>query len=226
MGTTMKRLICISVETKEWMEGNNAWFDLQLAPGASVTVYWGDGTHSSCGQYNLGGWCRVERLYNCKGKVRPFQIEIFSEDEKGLVGIIDGTWEMTTNSVIVENAPGLVYMRYHHVNSFDFSGCPNLEELDCQDYKQESIDLSSLSNLRKLSCCYSHLRQLDLTSLPNLQNLDITGNSNLKKVKIGNDSILKSLSIINLELDVHSEKWLRKIVEDNGGEVIDQCDWW
>ncbi len=221
----MKRLICISVETKEWMEGNNAWFDLQLAPGASVTVYWGDGTHSSCGQYNVGGWCRVERRYNCEGKVRPFQIEICSEDENGLVGIIDGTWEMTTNSVIVENAPGLGNMQYHNVNLFDFSGCPNLEELDCQSYQGESIDLSDLSNLRKLSCCFSHLRQLDLTSLPNLQDLDITGSNNLKKVKIANDSILKNLSIKSMNLDIHSEKWLRKIVEGNGGVVTDKYDW-
>lgn len=221
----MKRLISISVETKEWTEGNNAWFDLHLAPGASVTIYWGDGTYSSCGQYHAGGWCRVERRYNCEGKVRPFQIEIFSEDETGLIGIVDGTWEMTTNSVIVENAPGLLNMRYHIVNSFDLSGCPNLEEFDCESYQQEMINLDAVSSLRKLRCCFSQLRLLDLTHLPNLQDLDVSGCNNLKKIKVGNNSNLKNLSIKNIELDTHSEKWLRKIVEANKGEIIDKYDW-
>lgn len=221
----MKRLISISVETKEWMEGNHAWFDLQLAPGASVKVCWGDGTHSSCRQYYAEGWCRVEHRYSCEGKVMPFIIEILSEDENSLTGIIDGTWEMTTNAVTVENAPCLLYMRYHNVKTFDFNGCPNLEELDCDSYQQESIDLAAVSNLRKLQCSYSLLHQLDLTQLPKLKDLDVSGCNNLKKIKVENNSCLKNLSIKNIELDTHSEKWLRKIVEANKGEIIDKYDW-
>lgn len=186
---------------------------------------WGDGFQSFCSQHYAEGWCRVEHRYNCEGEVRSYQIEILSEDENCLIGLIDGTWEITTKAVVVGNAPALRYLRYHNVCRFDLEGCPDLDILDCESYQKESIDLMALTNLRGLSCCYSHLCRLDLTHLPNLQELDVSGCHSLKKIKAGNNTILKTLTMINVELDSHSEKWLRRIVAANDGEIIDKYDW-
>ena len=153
----MKRLVIISVITKAWDEGTHVWFDLRLSHGTSAVVNWGGGAQSTCTQYDNGVWRRVEHRYGCKGMARPFQIEIWADDENGLMGIIDGAWEMTTESVVIENAPGLISLAYHNAKAFDFCGCPNLRELECDSYRQEFIDLGPLKGLQRLQCRYSSL---------------------------------------------------------------------
>lgn len=102
----MKRLLSISVTTKTWTEGNHAWFDVKLNPGAVVEVHWGDGTHSTFPQ-STSHWSRVEHYYRCKGKEQAYEIEFLSEDENALLCLVDGTWEMTVNKVILKECPSL-----------------------------------------------------------------------------------------------------------------------
>lgn len=39
----MKQLLSVTVTTKTWTQGNQAWFDAKIKPGATVEVNWGDG---------------------------------------------------------------------------------------------------------------------------------------------------------------------------------------
>ena len=43
----MEILLSISVETKEWTEGNHAWFDAKLKPNSIIEISWGDGKKST-----------------------------------------------------------------------------------------------------------------------------------------------------------------------------------
>lgn len=129
---------------------------------------------------------------------------------------------MVTESVVIENAPCLISLIYHNAKAFAFDGCPNLRELECDSYRQTSIDLGPLANLQRLRCRCSALSQLDLRYLPKLQELDVTACASLKKIKVGNGSILDKLTLIRAALDVHSGRWLRKTVADNGGVIIDK----
>ena len=39
----MEALLAIELETKDWTEGNHAWFDAKLKPNSLIEVHWGDG---------------------------------------------------------------------------------------------------------------------------------------------------------------------------------------
>lgn len=52
----MKQLLSVTVTTKTWTQGNQAWFDAKIKPGATVEVHWGDGKHSVFPLLQLE-WC-------------------------------------------------------------------------------------------------------------------------------------------------------------------------
>lgn len=220
----MKQLLSISVTTKEWTEGNHAWFDAKIKPGAVVEVHWGDGRHSTFPHYREN-WSRVEHYYGCEGTAESFEIEFLSDDEESLITLIDGTWEMTAHSVRLKNCPSLKAMQYCQAYKFDFSGASQLELLDCHEYYGESIDVSTLPCLRQLSVRLSpYLQSLSLNKNHLLEVLNIGYCHKLTKVAVSNNSNLKLLSYDFTRLGKHSLQWLEKIIKRNGGEIVDWID--
>lgn len=220
----MKQLLSISVTTKTWTEGNHVWFDARIKPGALVEVHWGDGRHSTFPQYR-DKWSRVAHYYGCKGKNESFEIEFLSDDEDALIMLIDGTWEMIVHDVRLKNCPALVAMQYCQADSFDFSGAPMLELLDCHEYYGENLDVSALPNLKHLSIRMSpYIRTLNLSKNQLLEVLNVGYCDKLTKVVVPNNSNLKRLSYDLTKLDKHSIRWLEKAIERNDGEIVDWID--
>lgn len=220
----MKRLISISVTTILWTEGNHAWFDVWLAPGTSIEVHWGDG-HVSKHHYAKNIICRPDHYYKNLKVTASYQIEFYSEDENAIVCLVDGTWEMHVDKLIVENCPGLKALTYHQLYGIDLSGCQNLEYLDIQDAAFDSLDFSLFPKLHKLMCKGSNFKVLDLSKNPGIEELGYMFCHSLTKIKLPNNSNLRLANIPKyVPLDKHSRLWLQKTIERNGGRLVDWVD--
>lgn len=217
----MKQLLSVTVTTKTWTQGNQAWFDAKIKPGATVEVHWGDGKLSVFPQSgeNLS---RIEHDYSGKGKENYFEIGFFSDDEDALTALTDGTWEMTVHEVRIKNCRALKSLRYCQARNLDLSGCPDLELLDCNGFCGEKIDVSHLTYLKQLSLRMSpNIESLCLNKNPHIEVLDIGCCDKLTKVSLPNKSRLRLLSCDFTRLDRHSVKWLEKVIQENNGEIAD-----
>ncbi len=217
----MKQLLSVTVTTKTWTQGNQAWFDAKIKPGATVEVHWGDGKHSVFPQSgeNLS---RIEHDYSGKGQENYYEIGFFSDDEDALIALTDGTWEMTVHEVRIKNCGALKSLQYCQAQNLDLSGCPNLELLDCNGFEGENIDVSHLTSLKQLSLRMSpNVESLCLSKNPFIEVLDIGCCDKLTKVSLPNKSRLRLLSCDFTKLDRHSVKWLEKVIQENNGEIAD-----
>lgn len=171
----MIRLLHISVETRAWTMGNHAWFDARLKPGATIEVHWGDGTHSVLHRKQGYEYDRVEHYYeSAKRRVESFEIEFLSNTVDALEALIDGTWEMTICRVVFDNCPALRRLCYTHLSEVDFSGSPNLEVLEVEQFIAQLLDLSSLTRLHELNCSHSaNLSTIVLSQNHRLTHLNI-----------------------------------------------------
>lgn len=220
----MKRLLHISINTLEWTEGNHVWFDAKLKPGTSVEVHWGDGSHSTLRHHQGFSMSRVAHYYNSAEKKEwPFEIEFYSDDNEALEELVDGTWETQVNRVKFVDCPALRYLQYVQLDNVDFSGCPNIETLELNEFYPSKLDLSYLQRLRKLICRSScNLTFLDLTKNSALEELDVSFCSNLRKIAVSNSSRLRIVANDFTELDAHTLKWLQATVERNGGRIQEE----
>ena len=172
----MGRLIQITGQTIEWMEGNHGALDIKVRRGCSVTV-----RCDRCrdvvltAQPDYDSWCRAEFCFSKHGAVVPYIIEIYSEVASSILEIVDVLWDTSVESVIIHDCPSLISMRFHNVNSFNFSGCPNLEYLDCDYYKGTILDLTALPHLINLQCQSGEAATIDLSKSPCVVSLDLYG---------------------------------------------------
>ena len=149
----MGRLIQITGQTIEWMEGNHGALDIKVRRGCSVTVRCDRSRDVvMTAQPDYDTWCRAEFCFSKHGAVVPYIIEIYSEVASSILEIVDVLWDTSVESVIIHDCPSMISMRFHNVNSFNFSGCPNLEYLDCDYYKGTILDLTALTHLKSLRC--------------------------------------------------------------------------
>lgn len=218
----MQRLIQISLRTLDWLEGEHVWFDIKLVRGSAITVSFGDGKQVLLRPV-ISDCTRVEHRYANKGET--YNIEFLSETPECLIGLVDGTWETKVGSVKFENCSGLKLLRYHNVQEFDFSGCPNLEALDCRSYAGNTIDLTTLTKLKQLDIRYApNLQQLNISKNNDIDTLDIEYCQKLKKVAVSNNSKLKILHWDITDLNSHSKEWLLKTIEANDGKITDYTE--
>ena len=139
--------------------------------------------------------------------------------------MVDGTWEMHVDKLIVENCPGLKALTYHQLYGIDLSGCQNLEYLDIQDAAFDSLDFSLFPKLHKLMCKGSNFKVLDLSKNPGIEELGYMFCHSLTKIKLPNNSNLRLANIPEyVPLDKHSWLWLQKTIERNGGGLVDWVD--
>lgn len=216
----METLLSISVETKDWTEGNHAWFDAKLKPNSIIEISWGDGKKSIMKTYDTTKWCRVAHYYEkSKGQKDSYTITFEGEDPSTLEGLVDGTWEMTVIKVDLINCPSLKYLQYTQLPDTNFSNAPNIEILDINDYYGAKLDTSCLLNLKKLICRRSsHISTLDLTQNNELEELDVSF-CKVRNIKVSNLSKLRIVSNQSTEIIPKSLEWLQKTVERNGGKI-------
>lgn len=217
----MNKLITIIGETVEWMEGNHGALDIKVRRGNSVTV-----RCDRCrdvvltAQPDYETWCRAEFCFSNRGAVVPYIIEINSEDATSILEIVNVLWDTTVESVIIHDCPSLMSMRFHNVNSFNFSGCTNLEDLDCDYYKGEVLDLTVLTHLKSLQCRSSEAATIDLSKSPGILSLDLCG-CKMNTLKVCNQISLQRLCIQSCDnLKSRTKTWLEKNVTDNNASDL------
>ncbi len=191
----MGRLIQITGKTIEWMEGNHGALDIKVRRGCSVSVRCDRSRDVLLTALpDDDTWCRAEFCFSKPGIVAPYQIEILSERPDSLLEIVDALWDTKVDSVHFYDCPSLLSIRFHNVNSFDFSGCPTIEYLDCDYYKGTILDLSPLSNLKRLHCHSAEAATIDLSKSPGIRSLDLCG-CKMKTLKVGNNLSLEDMCI-------------------------------
>lgn len=191
----MGRIIQITGETLEWSEGNHGALDIKVRRGCSVSVRCDRSRDVVLtAQPDSDTWCRAEFCFSKRGAVVPYIIEIYSEVVFSILEIVDVLWDTTVESVIIHDCPSLMSMRFHNVDSFDFSGCQNLEHLDCDYYKGEILDLTALPHLISLQCRSSEAATIDLSKSPGILSLDLCG-CKMRTLKVCNHTRLEFMCI-------------------------------
>lgn len=191
----MDKLISITGKTVEWAEGNHGALEIKLRRGASCVV-----RCDRCrdivltAQPDYDSWCRAEFNFCKRGVAVPYSIEIYSDTPGALLEMVDVLWDTTVESVLIHQCPALTGLRFHNVNFFDFSGCPNLESLDCDYFKGEILDLTALPNLKSLQCRSGEAATIELSKSPELLSLDLCG-CKMKTLKVSNLEYLEKLNI-------------------------------
>lgn len=217
----MNKLITITGKTVEWSEGNHGALDIKVRRGSSVTVKcdrFRDVVLTAQPDYDT--WCRSEFDFCKQGTVVPYRIEIYSEDATSILEIVDALWDTKVESVSIHDAPRLITLRFHNVNCFDFSGCPNLEHLDCDYYKGTTLDLNVLPNLKSLQCRSGEALTIELLKSPELISVDLCG-CKMKTLKVSNQTKLQRLCLQSCNsLKSQTKTWLEKYVIDNNGKII------
>ena len=191
----MGSLIKIIGDTLEWSEGNHGALDIKERRGCSVTVKCDrcrDVVQTAQPDYDT--WCRAEFNFCKHGIVVLYIIEIFSESADSILEIIDVLWDTKVTLVTAVDCPSLKSMRFHNVGRFDFSGCPNLEYLDCDYYTGEILYLTALPELKSLQCLWGEAVAIDLSKSPGILSLDLCG-SKMNTLKVCNHTRLEFMCI-------------------------------
>ncbi len=213
----MGRLILITGQTIEWLEGNHDALDIKIRHGCSVTVKCDrcrDVLLTALPDYDT--WCRAEFCFSKRGAVVPYKIEIYSEDDSSILEIVDVLWDTTVESVIIHDCPSLMSMRFHNVNCFNFSGCPNLEYLDCDYYKGEILDLTALPLLKRLQCLSGEASIIELSKKLQVVSLNLCG-CKMRTLKVGNTTKFKNLNIDDCNaLKPQMRLWMGDKLIENG----------
>lgn len=205
----------------EWSEGNHGALDIKVRRGCSVTV-----KCDRCrdvvltAQPDYDTWCRTEFCFCKRGAVVPYEIEIYSENADSLLEIVDALWDTKVESVIIKDCPSLASLRFHNVSGFDFTGCHNLEHLDCDYYKGVILDLTSLSNLKSLQCRSGEATIIELSKRLQVVSLNLCG-CKMNTLKVGNMTRFKNLNIDNCNtLKPQMRLWMEdKLIENDDEEL-------
>ena len=114
------------------------------------------------------------------------------------------------------------------VNEFtalDLSKCSELIELSCSSNKLTSLDLSANKKLQKIVAQTNALTTLDTRNLPELTDLYLWGNHDLKSIDVSKNTKLEFLSVSHCKLtslDVSNNRKLVKLyVDDNQLTALD-----
>ena len=111
------------------------------------------------------------------------------------------------------------------LNALDLSKCSELIELSCSSNKLTSLDLSANKKLQKIVAQTNALTTLDTRNLPELTDLYLWGNHDLKSIDVSKNTKLEFLSVSHCKLtslDVSNNRKLVKLyVDDNQLTALD-----
>lgn len=207
----MIKLLTITGVTLQWTEGNHGALDIKLRRGASAIIKC-DRCKSIVlnAQTDSDSWCRADFVFCRHGIVLPYMIEIFSETTDSILEMVDALWDTCVEDVIIESCPSLTRLKFHNVKRFDFHGCQELTDLDCDYYMGKSLDLTPLPKLKALRCQMSNAEAIELSKNPELIALDLLG-CKVKELKVSNRSNLQSLCIQSCtNLKKQTRQWLEQ----------------
>ena len=114
------------------------------------------------------------------------------------------------------------------VNQFtalDLSKCSELIELSCSSNKLTSLDLSANKKLQKIVAQTNALTTLDTRNLPELTDLYLWGNHDLKSIDVSKNTKLEFLSVSHCKLTSlnvsNNRKLVKLYVDDNQLTALD-----
>ena len=114
------------------------------------------------------------------------------------------------------------------VNEFtalDLSKCSELIELSCSSNKLTSLDLSANKKLQKIVAQANALTTLDTRNLPELTDLYLWGNHDLKSIDVSKNTKLEFLSVSHCKLTSlnvsNNRKLVKLYVDDNQLTALD-----
>ncbi len=114
------------------------------------------------------------------------------------------------------------------VNQFtalDLSKCSELIELSCSSNKLTSLDLSANKKLQKIIAQTNALTTLDTRNLPELTDLYLWGNHDLKSIDVSKNTKLEFLSVSHCKLTSlnvsNNRKLVKLYVDDNQLTALD-----
>ena len=113
----------------------------------------------------------------------------------------------------------------NELTALDLSKCSELIELSCSSNKLTSLDLSANKKLQKIVAQTNALTTLDTRNLPELTDLYLWGNHDLKSIDVSKNTKLEFLSASHCKLtslDVSNNRKLVKLyVDDNQLTALD-----
>lgn len=200
-------------------DGYNYDFELLVEDGSAWVTEWDDGFQRFTG---TGDW----QFAGHGGYRGQHCIHIFTEKADDIIGFKASvlTTEGTLTRADISKCPSLMYFSNINAASIDVSGNPLLKELYCEYGTFETLDLSNNPMLEKLTCYFcKNLTELNLSRNLALRELELNY-SGIKKLGLHNRSSLQNVKLFDVELDERSEKYLRQVVEQNGGSIIKDHD--
>lgn len=203
-----------------YLDFEGYWYHINLlTPAGSVwIVEWGDGASKRL--ISTGEWQWDSHGYDfSEGNFHT--IHIFTENGEDIVGFGASTdVGQTLKNVNISNCPSLKYFKNAYAENIDTSHNPLLKELHCEYGTFDALDLSNNPMQEKLTC-YSckNLNELNLSRNLALRELELNY-SGIKRLGLHNRSSLQNVQLFDVELDERSEKYLRQVVEQNGGNII------
>lgn len=211
----MMKLLTITGLSKEWLEGNHGALDIKVRRGCSVFLNLaGKKEQILSALTDKDTWCRAEFVFSRPRVVAPYQIELYGESAYAILEMVDALWDTEVDSVAFHDCPGMEQLRFHNVGDFDFSGCANLEYLDCDGFRGNQLNLTNLSRLKSLRCHNGQSNTIELSKSPDLIALDLLG-CKMKQLKVGNRVTLQELNIDCCEhLNTRTQEWLEAKVKN------------
>ena len=113
----------------------------------------------------------------------------------------------------------------NELTALDLSKCSELIELSCSSNKLTSLDLSANKKLQKIVAQTNALTTLDTRNLPELTDLYLWGNHDLKSIDVSKNTKLEFLSVSHCKLTSlnvsNNRKLVKLYVDDNQITALD-----
>ena len=160
---------------------------------------------------------------NCSGqKLTTLNLELNSRVEK-----LNCSGNKLTDLWLDPRGNSLKYLTcsVNELTSLDLSKCSELTELSCSSNKLTSLDLSANKKLQKIVAQTNALTTLDTQNLPELTDLYLWGNHDLKSIDVSKNTKLEFLSVSHCKLTSlnvsNNRKLVKLYVDDNQLTALD-----
>ena len=148
---------------------------------------------------------------NCSGQeLKTLNLELNSRVEK-----LNCSGNQLTGLWLDPRGNSLKYLTcsVNELTALDLSKCSELTELSCSNNKLTSLDLSANKKLQKIVAQTNALTTLDTRNLPELTDLYLWGNHDLKSIDVSKNTKLEFLSVSHCKLTSLNVKNNRKLVK-------------
>ena len=160
---------------------------------------------------------------NCSGqKLTTLNLELNSRVEK-----LNCSGNKLTDLWLDPRGNSLKYLTcsVNELTALDLSKSPELIELSCSSNKLTSLDLSANKKLQKIVAQTNALTTLDTRNLPELTDLYLWGNHDLRSIDVSKNTKLEFLSVSHCKLTSlnvsNNRKLVKLYVDDNQLTALD-----